>query len=95
MAYFPNGTAFEHFQSANCQRCKHYRDLGDGRGIGCPVIDIHFLFSYEHGASSDTGDVKACLDILIPQKGPGDLGTCSMFMDDGKDHDTLTLPGLK
>lgn len=73
MAYFPNGTAGLSFIELNCQHCVNWRDLGDGCGHGCPVMDVHVLFAYEECNSKS--NAKTILDTLIDdEKG------CSMFI---------------
>ena len=40
MAYFPNGSASEMFQGAECRTCVHEPD-------GCAVMDVHLLWNYD------------------------------------------------
>jgi hypothetical protein len=79
MGYFPNGTSGMDWQESWCMRCANYRDLGDGRGPGCPVWDVHILFCHGHGDTFVT-----LLDTLIPRKGLDN--ECAMFLP----ADTLT-----
>ena len=64
MGYFSNGTEGELYREAWCYGCRNWRDEGDGRGPGCPVMDAHFLYAY--GARDDA---KSILDLLIPREG--------------------------
>jgi hypothetical protein len=85
MAYFANGTEGDMFQEANCAFCVHWKDDGDGRGEGCPVNDVHLLFSYELcNKKADPG--KVILDTLITPE-----MTCTMFHPHGRDTKTLPL----
>lgn len=96
MAYFPNGTAGTMYQERYCCRCLNYRDKGDGRGLGCAVWDAHILFD-THYTPKEGGPPKPTreshvLDVLIPRaEDKCDNEECAMFLDDGKDHDTLPL----
>jgi hypothetical protein len=47
MAYFPNGTSHQCYLETLCTRCRNFRDLQDGRGPGCPILDLHFQWNYE------------------------------------------------
>lgn len=75
MAYFPNGSSGEYYQSQFCERCRNYRDEDDGRGFGCPIWDAHMIHNYER---ADNLAVKSILDILIPMDGI-EVKQCSMF----------------
>ena len=101
MAYFPNGTAGEIFNDENCSRCINWRER-DWRleaGAGCPIWDLHLLLD-QYGcrargvvpsADPERGGLaitRHVLDFLI-EEGPPQR--CSMFVADGKDHDTLSL----
>ncbi len=82
--YFPNGTSGLMFQEENCFHCLNFRDLEDGRGAGCPIWDVHTLFNYDQ---IDNAKLRELLGVLIPEEG----ATCTMLMDDKKDHETLNL----
>ena len=95
MAYFPNGTSGLMFSEDQCVKCQNYRDKDDGRGYGCAVMDVHLLFNYDQvGEDEKAKALRACLSTLIPEDGVH-AGECAMFLDDGRDHLTLTLPGIE
>ena len=85
MAYFPNGTAGDMFVENTCVDCVHWRDLGDGRGHGCPVFDLHLLYSYEL-CNDKKHPGKVMLDTLITP-----AFECAMFHPHGRDTKTLPL----
>ena len=85
MAYFPNGTSGEMFVEDTCVRCVHWKDLGDGRGTGCPVFDLHLIYSYELCNKKDDPG-KIMLDTLITPD-----NECVMFHAHGRDVHTLPL----
>lgn len=85
MGYFSNGTEAELFREAYCHRCANWRDLEDGRGPGCPVIDAHFLYAYEERNSGS--NAEQILDLLIEYKTrtasdglPVVANECAMFV---------------
>ena len=80
MAYFPNGTAGDVYQTMYCDRCIHReREDEDGNDIGCPVWDAHILLEYV--------DEKTILDMLIPMKNDGiEADQCRMFIDGDPDR---------
>ena len=102
MAYFPNSTAGMDFEDRYCCRCVNYRERKwmHVEGDGCPIWDLHLLLD-QYGACNAEPSVapqdgglavtKYVLDYLI-EDGPPQR--CSMFVPDGKDHDTLPLPGV-
>jgi hypothetical protein len=65
MAYFANGTEGELYRERFCERCTNWRDLDDGRGPGCPIMDVHFMYAYELCNESEHPG-KIMLDMLIP-----------------------------
>jgi len=73
MRHFSNGTEWIK-QSANyCERCVNNRDRHDGRGVGCPIDDIHMECSDQE-----------ILDQVIPDSLLGDryeFMQCSMFLE--------------
>lgn len=71
MAYFPNGSAFEHFEGENCLGCVHHNDGG------CPVALAHFLFAYEL-CNDKEHPGKVILDMLIPDPEPSVMPRCAM-----------------
>jgi hypothetical protein len=79
MAYFSSGTEGEKYNEKYCERCINWRDLQDGRGSGCPIWDIHFLFAYDECNKKTAG--KKILDTLIPSNSKtGFAEECSMFL---------------
>lgn len=85
MGYFPNGTSGEMFVERHCVECVHWKDDGDGRGHGCPVYDLHLLYSYELADKKDDPG-KDMLDALITPE-----FTCTMKHPHGRDVRTLPL----
>lgn len=47
MGYFSNGTEGLAWQEKWCHNCVNFKDRGDGRGEGCPVFDLHYLYNYD------------------------------------------------
>lgn len=41
MLIFSNGTKWIKESADYCERCVNNRDRRDGRGVGCPIDDIH------------------------------------------------------
>lgn len=72
MAYFPNGSAGDAYESQWCRTCVH-----SGKdGTRCAVMLAHVLFSY-----TAKGDTKDALDTLIPMDAKGLYATkCTMFI---------------
>jgi hypothetical protein len=88
MAYFANGTEGLDYQDRYCMRCRNWgRDeLSAASGEpGCPIWDLHLLYSYEEANSNS--NAKMMLDTLIPMVdfvAKGGIayhipGECSMF----------------
>lgn len=79
MAYFSNGTEGDLYLEQYCLNCANWRDLGDGRGHGCPVWDVHLLHAYDE---CETGsNAEAILNTLIPTDAEtGFASECSMFL---------------
>ena len=44
MANFKSGLELDQFTQSECAGCAHWRDLYDGTGEGCPIIDVHTAF---------------------------------------------------
>ena len=101
MAYFPNSTAGECFIAEHCLKCLNWRerDWRPEAGFGCSIWDLHLLLDHygcrapgvEPSINPDKGGLavtRYVLDYLIDDKPPQ---RCSMFVADGKDHDTLSL----
>ena len=78
MGYFSNGTEGAEYTESYCSRCANWRDSGDGRGYGCPIIDLHSLWNYD--AVGENGDKikSAALNHFIPRDGIFN-GQCTMF----------------
>lgn len=88
MAYFSNGTEGLIYQETYCWRCQNWgKDKLSEKsgGPGCPIWDLHLLYSYEE-CDSDS-NAKKMLDTLIPMVEhtfsdgiTGEIaGKCSMF----------------
>lgn len=80
MAYFPNGTSGMHFMETFCFRCIHWKDLNDGRGEGCPIMDLHMLWNYDAVGQNADDTKKTALDMLIPRTKEGINHMCSFFV---------------
>ena len=79
MGYFANGTEALMYQEKYCFNCINYRDKNDGRGPGCPIWDLHFLYDYE--LCNDKENIgKIMLDVLIPMTEEGYNEKCAMFL---------------
>ena len=75
MAYFPNGTSGLMYQERYCENCCNWRNLGDGRDYGCPIMDLHMLLNYNQK------EHKAILNMFIPMDKDGIYaGECLMFL---------------
>lgn len=80
MGYFPNGCAGSVYESKYCFHCVNRVDLKDGRGFGCPIWDLHIMYSYE--LCNSKSKAKKMLDFLIPIDKKAELPInlqCSMF----------------
>ena len=75
MGYFSNGTEGLAYRESFCERCINWRDLDDGRGPGCPVIDAHVVHNYDECNNTDS-----ILHMLIPRDESGENGECLMFI---------------
>jgi len=78
MAYFPNGISHECYIESLCYRCVHWLDTDDGRGPGCPIMDLHFLWNYE----ALKKPAKLCvLELFIPMDpdDPTQPADCHLF----------------
>jgi hypothetical protein len=67
MAYFANGTEGLDYQERYCMRCRNWGidKLSENSGEeGCPIWDLHLLYSYEE--CNSTSNAKMMLDTLIP-----------------------------
>lgn len=71
MAYFPNGTAGECYESEYCARCLHNPTTPEHPG--CAVMLAHLLHNYEE-------ESRPVLNVLIPMDGI-EAKECSMFVD--------------
>ena len=83
IAYFANGSEYEHYDAKYCARCTH----GQGDSSCCPVIDLHFAWNYD-ACNGDLPDTSAedrtmyeALDILWPRdKKTGHNRECKMLL---------------
>jgi len=82
MGYFANSTESEMFKDDNCYQCLNWRDLEDGRGFGCPIIDLHQMYNYE--LCNSKSKAKQMLDFFIPEFDykRSIQPPCSMFLKD-------------
>jgi hypothetical protein len=78
MGYFANGTEELAFKETYCFNCNNWRQREGEEIEVCPVMDIHFLFSYELCNSKSKG--KRMLDMLIEDR---DHQYCLMFSKKG------------
>ena len=70
---FATGKAWITQQAGYCERCINYRDRQDGRGVGCPLDDMHL----------ETTSIDA-LDEVIPESMTGEeyeFQQCAMFLE--------------
>lgn len=72
MAYFSNSSEGKYYRERYCSKCINHRDKNDGRGIGCPIWDLHLLHNGEK-------QFKEILDFLIEREDCGNK-ECSMFL---------------
>lgn len=80
MGYFPNGSSGDAYMEAYCLKCVNWIDQDDGRGAGCPIMDVHLRFNYEL-CNNKTSPGKIILDALIPMDKDGIFNEkCSMFL---------------
>lgn len=87
MAYFPNGTSGMIFAEHFCDHCRNMIDRNDGRGPGCPIMDLHMLWNFDAiGKDADKVKHKA-LEHFIPSGKDGEFDECSMFLpEQGFEH---------
>lgn len=77
MAYFPNGASSDRFMEQYCLRCTNFKDIGDGRGPGCPIWDMHTVHNYDQHREPS---LRRILDSFIPMKESGVYADrCVMF----------------
>jgi hypothetical protein len=76
MAYFSNGTSGMVYVEKYCSRCRNWKDLGDDKGFGCPIWDLHTVHNYDQVKNKD---IKRILESFIPTKDDGFPGQCLMF----------------
>ena len=76
MGSFSNGSEGMCYQESYCFRCVNWKK--DDFGMGCPVWDLHFTWSYELCNKKDN-EGKKMLDMLIPIKDCQNL-RCNMFI---------------
>lgn len=77
MAYFSNGCEGEDYMQRHCSRCAHSKHE-EAPGMGCPVMDAHWLWAYELCNEHETPG-KKMLDMLIPQDEHHNPLKCAMF----------------
>ena len=75
--YFPNSTSFGIFELKYCSKCIHNKD-----NISCPIIDLHFDWSYDTVGNEADLTKKEALDNFIPSEG-AHAGECMMFVEAG------------
>jgi hypothetical protein len=76
MGYFSNGCESDDYHEKYCFNCVNYRDLEDGRGAGCPIMDLHYFYNYKECNNSES-----MLHFLIPREDDGlSNKQCSMFL---------------
>ena len=80
MGYFPNGTSGDVYQEEYCSRCVNWRDSGDGRGFGCPIIDLHLLWNYDAVGVGANKTKHEALAHFIPIDGINNA-RCLMFQE--------------
>jgi hypothetical protein len=56
------------YQEKYCDRCVNWKDLGDGRGFGCPIWDMHQVLNYDR---VKTPMIAHVLDSFIPMDKAG------------------------
>jgi hypothetical protein len=74
MGYFSNGAEAEIYEEMYCRRCVH----GQDHDTGCPVFNLHFLYSYELCNEPMSNPGKVALQMLIPREGIVNK-QCTMF----------------
>jgi hypothetical protein len=91
MAYFSNGTSGIMYQEKYCNRCTNQIDLGDNRGIGCPVWDMHLVSNYDREKKPE---IATILDSFIPMDDHMTPKQCVMFnQTDGEIEGQLHFKG--
>ena len=82
MGHFSNGTEGMMYQEGYCFKCINYRDVGDGRGEGCPIWDLHFLWVGDE-PNDDEHPKNQALNFFIPREpAPVWNGDCKMFLEE-------------
>ena len=82
MAYFPNGSSGDYYESKYCEHCVHYGDFGEK----CPILKLHILWNYDacNGNAPDaTAEASAkhtALNTLWPCEGSHNA-ECAMFYE--------------
>ena len=87
MGYFSNGSDNDYYQNLYCNHCQNMRDRGDGRGEGCAVMDLHWLWNYDAVGKQSDLTKKTGLSMFIPRDKNGFNAECSMFLR--KPHEQL------
>lgn len=63
-----------------CEHCRNFRDMNDGRGPGCPIMDLHTLWNYD-AIGADADKVKNdALEHFIPSDKEGFPEECAMYL---------------
>jgi hypothetical protein len=84
MGYFSNGTEGESFRDGYCYRCVNWRDFDDGRGPGCPIMDVHFAYNGDQFKDEKVREILTMLisreEVLAPDGVSVDYNRCTMFL---------------
>lgn len=81
MGYFSNGSEADYYQAEYCNKCVNMRDnMRDGRGHGCPILDLHSLWNYDATGKDADETKKEGLEMFIPRNNDGSNGECTMFL---------------
>ena len=80
MGYFSNGSEGEGYQGKYCFNCANWKYDKETDTYGCPIWDLHFLYSYELCNSKSLA--KEMLETYIPsgEGEGGSNGECTMFL---------------
>ena len=85
MAYFPNGTAGELFESRECFDCIHE---GPPEGPGCAIMLIHLVWNYDQCDNEQLQDV---MQALIDDEGQPLGKMCQMRVAKEDDPNQISL----
>lgn len=85
MGYFPNGTSGMDYMERYCFRCSNWRDSGDGRGEGCPIMDLHLLWNYDAVGEDKDKTKELALNMFIKRDDKNCCNhRCAMFREKRK-----------